>query len=187
LVRNSLTSNWILAVERQRQIERLSADGPDRHALDVLVLGCVLPDPEHLADRRELRVAERQRGDALGRREVALEQYRRDAEHVGVVVEAAGGIVGRQHGARVDVQIEQIANRVGVLAAVETMRQRRPGWARPARRDRAAFEERDERGLRRGRRRGTPGGGIIPPRTLRITFSHTSACAAGRSRSRRRA
>ena len=51
----------VLAVERQRQVERLPADRADRHAFDVAVLRGVLPHPEHLAHRRQLGIAERQR------------------------------------------------------------------------------------------------------------------------------
>ena len=60
----------------------------------------------------------------LRRRQIALLQRRRDAEHVGDIVEAVGRIVGRQQRRDVDVEREQIANRVGVFGAVEAMEHR---------------------------------------------------------------
>ena len=100
-----------------------------------------------------LRIAERQRADALGRGQVALEQHRRHAEHVGVVVEAGARIVRRQQRRDVDVEREQIANRVGVLGAIQPMHQRaaRDSASLRAARSSDAFERRDQRPLRRPR------------------------------------
>ena len=81
--------------------------------------------------------------DLRGRRDVALDQRRRDAEHVGDVVEAGRRIVGRQQRADVDVEREQIADGVRVLGAVQPVQRRRAGigiGARP--RDRAALRAR---------------------------------------------
>jgi len=70
------------------------------------------------ADGR-LHVADGERADAIGGREIALEQRRRHAEQIGVVVEAVRGIVGWQQRRNVDVEIEQIANRIRILGAVQ--------------------------------------------------------------------
>ena len=117
---------------------------------------------------------------------VALDERRRDAEHVGVVVEARRRIVWRQHRAHVHVERQQIANGVGVLGAVEPMQRRRARIGVPRRR---AIELRLER--RRERRRappaagfGAPSGGIMPVRSLRTTFSHMSMLAVDRATDR---
>jgi hypothetical protein len=57
--------------------------------------------------------------------EIRLHQRRRHRERAGDVVEAARGIVGRQELARIDLEREQVANRVGVLRAVQSMQTRR--------------------------------------------------------------
>jgi hypothetical protein len=143
----------ILAVERQRQVERLPADGADRHPFDVAILRRVLADAEHFAHRRQLGIAERERGDAFRRRQIAFEQHGRHAQHVRVVVEAAARVVGRQHRGRVDAKIEQVAHGVRVFSAVQAMRERP---ARVRRQPRGAVERRlqvrHERGARIRRR-----------------------------------
>ena len=65
--------------------------------------------------------------DLRGRRDVALDQRGRHAQHVGDVVEAGGRIVRRQQRADVDVECEQIANR-------RSRTRRDSGGAAPARR-----------------------------------------------------
>ena len=151
----------------------------------MAILRLVLPHAEHLADRRRLRIAERQRADPLGRRQVALEQHRRDAQHVGVVVEPAARIVGRQHRRDVDVEREQIAHGVRVLGAIQAMGQRTAGIRIARARRRSSVARARRRAPSRGRRQAAaaPAGGIMPARTFRMTFSQTSACAATFDRS----
>ena len=67
------------------------------------------------------RVAHGQPADPARRRHVALQQPRSHGQDVGVVVEAVGEIVGRQHRPGIDLQVEQIADGVRVLQAVEAM------------------------------------------------------------------
>ena len=76
------------------------------------------------------RVAHRQPADPARRRQVALQQPRRHGQDVGVVVEAVGEVVARQQRRGVDLQIEQVADRVGVLQPVEAM-DGRPAGIRP--------------------------------------------------------
>ena len=74
------------------------------------------------ADRR---IADRETAD-LGRgRDVGLHQRRRDAQHVGDVVEAFARVVARKQRRGIDRQIEQIADGVGVFRAIEAMQHRR--------------------------------------------------------------
>ena len=93
----------VLAVERQRRIDQHAADRAERQALDVPVLRRVLPHAVDLAGRRESRGSPTaSAADALGGGQVALEQHRRHAEHVGDVVEAGARVVGRQQRRGVD-------------------------------------------------------------------------------------
>ena len=81
-------------------------------------------------DRRSDRgVAEGQPADLPGRGHVAVEQHRGDRQHVGDVVEPVARLVRRQQRPLVDVQRQQIADRVAVLGAVQAM-DRRPAGIR---------------------------------------------------------
>ena len=91
----------------------------------MTVLRFVLLDAVDLTRRRDITLAKRERRDALRRREIAFEQHRRNAEDVGVVVEAGARIIRRQQRGGVDLDGQQIANGVRVFRAVQTMRE----WA----------------------------------------------------------
>ena len=70
---------------------------------------------------RAVGIADRQRADALRRGEIPLEQQRRRPQRRGDVVEAEVAAVARQQRGDVDVERQQIANRVAVLGAVQPM------------------------------------------------------------------
>ncbi len=114
----------VLAVERKRMTNLNPADGAKRQAVEVLILRQILSNAVGLAARRDARVADRERADLLGRRQVALLQRRRDAEDVRDIVEAVGRIVGRQHRRDVHVDRQHVADRVGVLGAVQAVQHR---------------------------------------------------------------
>ena len=148
----------VLAVERDVARNLEPAHRPERQPFDVPRLRRVLAHAIDLAHRRRLRVADRERADAAGCREIALEQHGRQAQHIGDVVEAGARIIGRQQRSRVDLEGQQVADGVGVLGAVQTMDQR---TARLGRRESRAVELRRERGekhllvrVRRGRHAG---------------------------------
>ena len=136
-------------------------------------------DAEQIAVRRRRR-AERQPRDLLRGVEIALGEERRQLQHAGDVVEAVADLVGRQPGGGIDFERQQIADRVLVLGAIQSMK--RLGAARVRvggrRRDRGRL-----RATRRSRRspaaagRGMPAGGIRPARSLTTTFSHSAPCA----------
>ena len=89
------------------------------------------------------------------------------------LAESSGGssVVG------VDLQVEQIANGVGVLGAVQPMqddRARVAACAAAARSISASSQSRSPSYSASGGR-GMSGGGITPARSLRITFSQSSA------------
>ena len=117
----------VVAVERERVAHRGSADRAERKPVDVLVLREVLADAERVAAGADVGIADGQGRDLHRRRHVFFLQRRRDAEHVRDVVEAVGGVVGRQERGDVDVEVEQVAHRVRVLAAVQAVQDRRAG------------------------------------------------------------
>ncbi len=102
----------------------------------------VLAHAVHLAHRRRLGITDGERADPARRRQVAFEEDRGQPEHVGNVVEPGARIVGGEQRGRIDLKREQVADRVGVLGAIQTVHER------PARlrvRGRDAVERRLER------------------------------------------
>ena len=74
---------------------------------------------------RRLPVADRHPRDARRRRGVRLEQRRRDRQRAGDVVEAVARVVRRQQRRDVDLEVEQVANRVGVLGPIQPVQHHR--------------------------------------------------------------
>ena len=112
-------------------LHRHAAARAERQPVVVLVLRVVRRGAEHARAGHDVGgVADRQRGDLGRRRRVALEQRRRHVQHLADVVEAVGRLVGRQQRRHVHVERQQIADRVGVLGAVQTMDRRMAGKRR---------------------------------------------------------
>ena len=114
----------VFAVERQRQPGETAAEGADRHAVDLRVLRAVLANDEGLVAGNGRRVAHRQRAQLSGRVQVALEEHRRGAEQIGDVVEAVARFVRRQQRHGIDLEVEQVLDRVGVLRPVHPVHHR---------------------------------------------------------------
>ena len=93
----------VLAVERKHVADQQPADRTQRQSLEMPVLRKILTDPVGVAGRTFAGIANRQRADFFRGGQIALLQRRRDAQHVGDVVEAVGGVIGRQQ--RRDVHI----------------------------------------------------------------------------------
>ena len=94
----------------------------ERQPLEAIVLPQIGRHEERLGRRRARRRADGDGADLLRGGEIALHQRRRHPQHAGDVVEPVAHIVGRQHRADVDVERQQIANRVAVLRAIESMK-----------------------------------------------------------------
>ena len=93
-----------------------------RSSLDPLVLHQRLGNLEGVDDRMQRRIADGEPADRSRGGQVVLEQRRRHRQDAGDVVEAfLIGFVRRQQGAAIDLEAEQIADGVGVLAAVQAM------------------------------------------------------------------
>ena len=65
--------------------------------------------------------ADRQAADLARGRQILLEQRRRDAQHAGLVVEPVALVVGRQQVGDVHVQVQQVADGIAVLGAVQAV------------------------------------------------------------------
>ncbi len=134
----------VLAVERQRGCHGHAAARAERQALVVPVLRMIGRGAKHAGPGHDVRgVADSEGGD-LGRRgSVALQQRRRGVQHLADVVETVGRLVGRQKRRDVHVERQQIANRVGVLGAVQAMDRGMAGKRRGRSID-GALEPRDQ-------------------------------------------
>ncbi len=84
---------------------------------------CESPDGADVPDHRRLHraVAHRPATDLQRGRYVTLDQRGRHAQHVGDVVEAFGRVIRRQQGCDVDLQVEDVTDRVGVLRSVQSV------------------------------------------------------------------
>ena len=101
-----------------------SFDGAQVQAPDSLVFGVVLRLERLFRQRIGAHGA---RGDDLGRVHVIFHQHGRNGQHVGDVVEAIAGIVGRKVFFGAEIHGQQIANGVRIFAAVEAARRHVPG------------------------------------------------------------
>ena len=124
--------------------------------------------------RRHRAVADRPAADLQRRRHVALHQRGRNRQGLGDVVEAFARVVARQQRARVDVAPADRGShwrtRCGSAAETRACEGRPGGFARSSRASRAVVNA----SIVVASGRGMPLGGIMPVRSLRTTFSHTS-------------
>ena len=112
----------ILAVEREVVAnERAAACVIRQLFVHALVLPEAARDVEGLDGRTGPRIADGEPADLLRREHIPLEESRRNREDVSDVVEPVVRLVGRQQRSRVDVQREQVPNRVGVLHLIQAM------------------------------------------------------------------
>ena len=111
----------VLAVHREPMPDRDAATRPERQVFAEAVV-LIERDPVGLDGCLGRRTPDRETTDLPRRRHVALQQRRRDRQDVGHVVEPVRvRIVRGKQGRDVDVDSEQIANRVLILRPVETM------------------------------------------------------------------
>ena len=171
-----LNRELVFAVGRKVVTRDDAAARAEGHALEALVLRGVARRQIGGLGRR-LPVADRHAGDARRRGRVRLEQRRRDRQRPGDVVEAVGRVVGRQQ--RRDVDLAGRADREWrwrTPSGSADAGRPTPGSARAAAaRSISASSQSRSPSYSASGGRGTSGGGITPARSLRITFSHSSA------------
>ena len=110
----------VLPIGGEDVFDQDAATRPERQAFDVVVLRRVFRRAIHDQPRRR-RLPDCEPADFSGRVHVRLDERRRDAKRAGDVVEPMRGIVGRQIDARIDVEREDVADRVGVLRPIQAM------------------------------------------------------------------
>ena len=108
----------VVAVDGERMLDQDTAARADRQPGDVLLLRQVRTEPDRGAARRAAGPADGELCDLLGRRDVALEQRRRQIADRDVVEAEARGIARQQVG-DVDFQREQITDCIVILGAVQ--------------------------------------------------------------------
>ena len=150
----------VLAVERKEIANRGAAARPEWQRLArPIVLDQRRGNLERVDDRIDRGIADGESTDCRGRGEVALQQGRRDRQDAGDIVEAlVVRLVGQQERSTVDLECEQVADRVRILGPVQPV-DRNPSRIGPGR------TRRVECGLERGGRGAV--GGLIRPRPSR--------------------
>ena len=111
----------VLAVDGEVVAHEHAAARAERQPFDVIGLRAVGRHAIGADGRRDVGVAHRGARDFPGGAQVAIHQRRIGAEHVGDVVEAVRLAVVRQECVGVDLEREQIADRVAVLGAVQAV------------------------------------------------------------------
>ena len=110
----------VLAGPGDEIVDLRAAAGSRRHALEAHILIELVRDAEQIAVGRRSR-AEREARHLLRGVEIALGQERRQLQDPGDVVEAVAHFVGRQQRRRVDLESQQIADRILVFGAIQAM------------------------------------------------------------------
>jgi len=110
---------------------RREIGGKNRHAIVQFAGNALLPRGSlHVdapADLRGTRAARDSRvQNPFGRSEVVVQQVRRDMQHLGARVEAAGGRIDGQHVLEFDLDAQEVAHRVLVLGLVQAPHDRAP-------------------------------------------------------------
>ena len=113
----------VLAVHGKAVAHRDAPARPERQVLaQPVVLVQQQGDAMGLDAGHRRRQPHREPRDLARRRQVAFEEGRRDRQHRRHVVEAVlVGVVGRQQGRDVDLDLQQVAHRVAVLGPVQTV------------------------------------------------------------------
>ncbi len=112
----------VVAVDRERVGRDKPALGAERQAVEVLILREILTRRVGVAIEADPRIANGDRADFPRGAKIPLEQRGRTAERIGHIVEPVRRIVGWQQGRDVDVQPEQVADRIGVFRTIQPVK-----------------------------------------------------------------
>ena len=125
-VEGQLGPNDVLAVLREVVPDQRAAARAQRQPLEVPLLRKVRRQVIDLDGGRRRRAPDRRAADLARRGQVAVDERRRHPEGGRDVVEPVARVVGREQLRRIDLNGQQVADRVGVLGAVQAMEHRRP-------------------------------------------------------------
>src|SRR5882762_4712009 len=109
--------NVVICVLRERIRDQCAPSRADRQALNVLLLGEIWSDADRVTARTAWR-ANGQSADLLRRRDITVEQCRREISYGYVVKPMTDVILGQQR-AGIDIQRQKIPNCVLILCSVE--------------------------------------------------------------------
>jgi hypothetical protein len=118
---DALHLDHVFAVGRELMLDDHAAACSERVTLDMSVLGGVGGAVVHDLRRRR-HIADRRPADLAGRRQIRLDERGRHCKRPRHVVEPVGRVVRREELARVDLHVQQIANGVRVLDAVQSVK-----------------------------------------------------------------
>src|SRR5262249_30052673 len=110
--------DFVLALLWEGVADQRSTTGADREPVRAVLLCDVRLDADGVAAWRPPYAADRQPADLLGRGDVAIEQCRREFPHRDIV-EPVAGLIRRQQERRVDLDRQEIADRVLILSTVQ--------------------------------------------------------------------
>ncbi len=111
----------VVAIGRQVRFDEQATARPERQTLDVHVLPSLQRARENPAGRSCGRIADRFDTDLARRSEILLQEGRRNFQHVRDVVKTVRFVIARQQRRRIDLEIEDLGDRVGVLGPVQAM------------------------------------------------------------------
>ena len=103
-------------VVRDQHVRRES----ERQPFDVLILGRIARR-DVIRRSRRFPVTDGHSGDPRRGRGVGFQQCRRNRQRAGDVIETSRRIIRREQGRRIDLDVEQIANDIGIFRSVEPM------------------------------------------------------------------
>ena len=121
--------NLVLAVHRKRVVDDRTAASADGEALEMGLLSKVRRHPDGLAAGRTAGTTDRRAADLFRRRDVAVEQRRREIAD-SHIVEAVAGFVSGQKRADIDAQRQEVANSVLVFGSGQSPDRRGPARIR---------------------------------------------------------
>ena len=114
----------VLAIGRKNVSDNGAAAGAKRRAVDMLDLRERLRNVIGLDDGTHARISDRGAADLARGPHVAFHQRGRNSQNVGDIVEPLTAIVRGQQRIYIDLKAQQVANRIGVLGAIEPVQ----GW-----------------------------------------------------------
>jgi hypothetical protein len=112
---------FVLGISRKNVTDNCAADCAERQAGDVSVLAEFAADGALVRPRPHLWIAHGHGADALGRVHISFQQQRRRFERRRDVVEPEFRAVGRQQVSHVNVDRQQVSDRVRIFGAIQTM------------------------------------------------------------------
>ncbi len=129
-IARELGSDLVLGIGREVVIDSHAAARAERQTGQALLLRTVVGHAEPVDVDERRRRADGEPADLVGCGEIALEQRRRELQHARDVVEAVARLVGRQELGDLDVEVQQIADGVAVLGAVQAVERLRAAGVR---------------------------------------------------------